>query len=259
MDPDLDEVVSWVSTMMHCQMREDISKDAKRSVVLEPFEEHRYTCGTDIKPSANNASSADSNTASKTTASKTMQLPTLSSVYQFLKKLLVTGKFPAECCIILLIYVNRLIGLTNVAFTPSNWKPISVIALLLAQKVWDDDHLGNDDFALLYPTLTVAEVNFLERKFIQYIEFKLGVRQQLYAQYYFELRQGASDLHKTLDRSLRMFDRLHLYERKQLASTLSYTDALTYQYYRNRKNASRKPFSQTLEDIIPKLPSNILV
>jgi hypothetical protein len=74
------------------------------------------------------------------------------------------------------------------ALTPSNWKPVSISALVLAQKVWDDTPLINADFSILYPAITVKDINLLERKFLDLLEFKLAVSPSLYAQYYFELR-----------------------------------------------------------------------
>ena len=65
---------------------------------------------------------------------------------------------------------------------------MSISALVLAQKVWDDTPLINADFSILYPALTVKDINFLERKFLDLLEFKLAVSPSLYAQYYFELR-----------------------------------------------------------------------
>jgi hypothetical protein len=65
---------------------------------------------------------------------------------------------------------------------------VAISALVLAQKVWDDTPLINADFSILYPALTVKDINALERKFLDLLEFKLAVSPSLYAQYYFELR-----------------------------------------------------------------------
>ena len=43
---------------------------------------------------------------------------------------------------------------------------MAISTLVLAQKVWDDTPLINADFSILYPALTVKEINFLERKFL---------------------------------------------------------------------------------------------
>jgi hypothetical protein len=50
---------------------------------------------------------------------------------------------------------------------------VAISALVLAQKVWDDTPLINADFSILYPALTVKEINFLERKFLDLLEFKV--------------------------------------------------------------------------------------
>jgi hypothetical protein len=145
-------------------------------------------------------------------------IPAVKLIYQFLKQVFEVGQFNPECCVISLVYINRLIGVTGVPLTQSNWKPgeldrggdawessnfernlmcarssfssssVSISALVLAQKVWDDTPLINADFSILYPAVTVKDINFLERKFLDLLEFKLAVSPSLYAQYYFELR-----------------------------------------------------------------------
>lgn len=116
------------------------------------------------------------------------EVPALRYIYSFLKQVFEVGQFDAECCVIMLVYINRLIGVTQVPLTQSNWKPVTITALVLAQKVWDDTPLINADFSILYPALTVKDINVLERKFLDLLDFKLSVSPSLYAQYYFELR-----------------------------------------------------------------------
>jgi len=132
------------------------------------------------------------------------------------------GQFHPECCIIALVYINRLIGVTGLPLTQSNWKPVSVSAVLLAQKVWDDTPLINADFSILYSALSKKEVNMLERKFLALLNFKLHISPSLYAQYYFELRsvseeQGASLRLKPLTKAQarRLDTRSHLSEEYQ--------------------------------------------
>lgn len=142
----------------------DRSQPGKHSKLLPFFNEENYT-GRVVK-----------------------DIPAVKSIYQFLKQVFEVGQFHSECCVISLVYINRLIGVTGVPLTASNWKPVAISALVLAQKVWDDTPLINADFSILYPALTVKEINFLERKFLDLLEFKLSVSPSLYAQYYFELR-----------------------------------------------------------------------
>jgi len=155
------------------------------------------------------------------------------------------GQFNPECCVISLVYINRLIGVTGVPLTQSNWKPVSVSALVLAQKVWDDTPLINADFSILYPALTVKEINYLERKFLDLLEFKLTVSASLYAQYYFELRsiceESQSPTAVSILRPLSKIQAKRLEHRSQMLSD---------QYGRERATYRKK--SMTVEDIVIK-------
>jgi hypothetical protein len=93
-----------------------------------------------------------------------------------------------ECCIICLVYVNRLISFTDLPLQPTNWRPLVLCSLLVAQKVWDDRYLSNADFAFIYPFFVTEEINKLEMKFLELIQYNVTVKSALYAKYYFEMR-----------------------------------------------------------------------
>jgi len=61
-------------------------------------------------------------------------------------------------------------------------------SLMVAQKVWDDRYLSNADFAFIYPFFVTEEINRLEQKFLELIQYNVTVKSGLYAKYYFELR-----------------------------------------------------------------------
>lgn len=96
--------------------------------------------------------------------------------------------FSPECCIICLVYVNRLIAFTDLPLQPTNWRPLVLCSLLVAQKVWDDRYLSNADFAFIYPFFVTDEINQLEKKFLELIQYNVTVKSALYAKYYFEMR-----------------------------------------------------------------------
>ena len=54
--------------------------------------------------------------------------------------------------------------------------------------MWDDKYLSNADFAFIYPFFTNEEINKLETKFLEFIQYNVTVKSSLYARYYFELR-----------------------------------------------------------------------
>jgi hypothetical protein len=45
---------------------------------------------------------------------------------------------------------------------PTNWRPLVLYSLLVAQKVWDDRYMSNADFAFIYPFFVTEEINKLE-------------------------------------------------------------------------------------------------
>jgi hypothetical protein len=195
-------------------MMRDIDADEKKKKMLPFFCEENYT-GKVVK-----------------------EIPAVKYIYQFLKQVFEVGQFNPECCVISLVYINRLIGVTGVPLTQSNWKPVSVSALVLAQKVWDDTPLINADFSILYPALTVKEINFLERKFLDLLEFKLTVSSSLYAQYYFELRSICEENAQTF--STKPLSKAQA-RRLELRSNLT-------ELYQREKHAYKKR-SMTIEDI----------
>lgn len=79
---------------------------------------------------------------------------------------------------------------------PTNWRPLILCSLLVAQKVWDDRYLSNDDFAYIYPFFVTKEINKLEQKFLELIQYNVTVKASLYAKYYFELRSLFQDSQK---------------------------------------------------------------
>jgi len=195
-DPRVSDIVSSVATMVHCQMMRDVSASATKKKLLPYFCEEQYT-GKEIK-----------------------EMPNVKSIYTFLKHLFEVGQFHPECCVIALVYINRLIGITGLPLTQSNWKPVIVSALVLAQKVWDDTPLINADFSLLYPSLTAKEINLLERRFLNHLDFKLAISPALYAQYYFELRSICEENTRnvrllTTAQARRLSARTHLSEQYQ--------------------------------------------
>jgi len=116
------------------------------------------------------------------------ETPTADNIYEFMKALYDCAQFSPECCIICLVYINRLIAFTGMPLHPTNWRPLILCALLVAQKVWDDKYLSNADFAFIYPFFVTEEINRLEQKFLELIQYNVTVKSSLYAKYYFELR-----------------------------------------------------------------------
>jgi len=71
---------------------------------------------------------------------------------------------------------------------PTNWRPLIIVSLLVAQKMSDDRFLSNADFAEMYPFFDVKELNNLEMKFLELIQYNTHIKFGIYTKYYLELK-----------------------------------------------------------------------
>jgi hypothetical protein len=90
--------------------------------------------------------------------------------------------------VLCLIYINRIIALTGLSLQATNWRPLILVSLMISQKVWDDKYLSNADFAYIYPFFDANELNTLEMKFLEMIQYNVYVKGSLYFKYYLELK-----------------------------------------------------------------------
>jgi hypothetical protein len=115
--------------------------------------------------------------------------PTVRHVWFLLRRLCSQAHLHAECAIIALIYVERLMETRGLVVTPRNWIVVLVTALLSASKVWDD-HASflNADIPLILPIFTLRDVNAMERSFLSCISYELYISAESYSQYFYGLK-----------------------------------------------------------------------
>jgi len=86
-------------------------------------------------------------------------------------------------------YIDQLIHKTGLLITSVNWRRVLLCALMVADKLWEEDIVCNVDYITdNYPLLTVDDLNAMERKFLSLLDFKLLLKASVYAEYYFALR-----------------------------------------------------------------------
>lgn len=88
--------------------------------------------------------------------------PTLEEVYYYCKYVIITGRMEKEIPILCLIYLERFTKKTGILVNFSNWKRLTLICLILASKIWDDDSLENVHFPQVMTDITLKEISGLE-------------------------------------------------------------------------------------------------
>ena len=116
------------------------------------------------------------------------KVPSSEKIYQFLKHIFVRCQLSAECSVVCLIYVERLMETAGIDLLSNNWRPIMLCGLLLASKVWQDLNCWNVEFASVLPDFSLKSINQLERAFLKYLRYSLFISGSVYAKYYFALR-----------------------------------------------------------------------
>lgn len=84
--------------------------------------------------------------------------PEHKQIYKFVRTLFNAAQLTAECAIITLVYLERLLTYAEIDITPANWKRIVLGAVLLASKVWDDQAVWNIDYCQILKDITVEDM-----------------------------------------------------------------------------------------------------
>jgi len=120
---------------------------------------------------------------------KQTDIPTVETVFNFLQPIFKSERLGAEICIMMLVYIERVMLWKNVAMLPSTWRRVCLGALILASKVWEDQSVWNVDFVHCFDNVSAQDLGKLERNFLNLIEFNVGLKASVYVKYFIALQQ----------------------------------------------------------------------
>eukprot|EP00730_Choanoeca_flexa_P018678 TRINITY_DN9094_c0_g3_i3.p1 TRINITY_DN9094_c0_g3~~TRINITY_DN9094_c0_g3_i3.p1 ORF type:complete len:326 (+),score=73.76 TRINITY_DN9094_c0_g3_i3:181-1158(+) len=176
--PDLEETLQCVALALHYVI-EDGHQITSPKLYLNIFDEQEFPLSE-----------------ARVRRDYAKRIPTSDRIHHLLAKLFHAAQLTAECAIITLVYINRVIAYTGLTLQACNWKRVLLGAVLMASKVWDDQAVWNVDFCTILPRVKVEEMNDLERFFLEMLDFNIDVDSSVYAKYYFELRDLAEKYDK---------------------------------------------------------------
>uniref|UniRef100_A0A7S2EB28 WW domain-containing protein n=1 Tax=Ditylum brightwellii TaxID=49249 RepID=A0A7S2EB28_9STRA len=120
-------------------------------------------------------------------------VPSLDDITNFYRDVFRRSQMEADCIVMSLIYIERLIKDTNggVRPRPSNWRSILFSCMVMSSKVWDDLSMWNADFSQTCPrgvSFSLQRINELELAVLGCLRYSVKVTASEYAKYYFLLR-----------------------------------------------------------------------
>ena len=180
--PNVKLIIQAVATLLHSNITEDImeEKEVPSNSELYFFSEEKY-----ISENPQNFEEERIELLRKT--------PSKDEISGFIEAIYDLAQFSPECCVICLVYINRINALTDMPLLPTTWRPLVIISLLIGQKMFDDKYLSNADFQYIYPFFDSEQFNLLEIKFLDLIQYNTHIKLSIYTRYYLELKSLCPD------------------------------------------------------------------
>lgn len=150
------------------------------------------------------------------------RVPSVKEFRTFLTFVYRTAQLEPEGLILSLVYYERILSAfgRTMRSSPTTWRPLVLISLILASKMFDDLSMINVDFSTVCKQqFSLEKINQMELTVVLLLRFALNVSVSEYARYYFNLRRmlGTSILQAAraplrMKKALRMYSVSGTYE-----------------------------------------------
>merc|ERR1712137_1157224 len=167
--PDVDELLRSASIKICYHIK--MGLESKEKVYLDIFDERIHRLDNGVPD--------------------TDKVPSVDDIYQFISIIFDTEQLSAECAIMTLAYIERIISVTGLTLDAANWRRVVLSTLILASKVWEDQAVWNVDFCSVFPHVTAKDLAELEKVLLRLLQFNVSLQSSDYTKYYFELREFA--------------------------------------------------------------------
>ena len=111
-------------------------------------------------------------------------------IYHLLRDFFKVVNFSIYVPTVMLILIERLCNCTGHELCERNWQPIFLAAIVVAQKVCDDNYLCNADFSTVSESYSYEELILLELKFLIKLDYDLYISPSAFTAHYFRLRES---------------------------------------------------------------------
>lgn len=133
--PDTDEVVFCIAAVIHDRIQQGEAQSSQDRHLFPFFSEDNnplYAPPPDRDPRDGPASDSGSDSSMKRTR---REIPTEDMIFHTIRSVYECARIPAECLIVSLVYIERLITVSGCPMLVTSWRPILLSSLILAQKV----------------------------------------------------------------------------------------------------------------------------
>ncbi|CAG9333803.1 unnamed protein product [Blepharisma stoltei] len=101
-------------------------------------------------------------------------------ISEFLQLIDKRFKFSPEVTILTLAYIKKLSISSKIPITNNNWKNISLVSVLISQRVSDNPLISASCIASLFPNFTLESIKFMETEYLNLIHYDYNIDQNDY-------------------------------------------------------------------------------